>query len=250
MKKRLVLFITIVSILATGCSSKNKNKLVEQGKDALENHNYKEAKEFLSQALDDDSTDEHARAMYVQAARLEKAIKYEEQGNYKKAIEELDIGEKIKNGSQSIHVDISNKKKELTKLNEEYLKSQETRKENAKIEVGKVGEKIKNGSQSIHVDISNKKKELTKLNEEYLKSQETRKENAKIEVGKDRYRVEQLANKENQKILEEKRKEEEAKKQEEYEKLDENKVDNDSQDGKNPVDIIVSPPTKENEPKI
>lgn len=203
MKKRLVLFITIVSILATGCSNKNKNKLVEQGKDALENHNYKEAKEFLSQALDDDSTDEHARAMYVQAARLEKAIKYEEQGNYKKAIEELDVGEKIKNGSQSIHVDISNKKKELTKLNEEYLKSQETRKENAK-----------------------------------------------IEVGKDRYRVEQLANKENQKILEEKRKEEEAKKQEEYEKLDENKVDNDSQDGKNPVDIIVSPPTKENEPKI
>lgn len=203
MKKRLVLFITIVSILATGCSSKNKNKLVEQGKDALENHNYKEAKEFLSQALDDDSTDEHARAMYVQAARLEKAIKYEEQGNYKKAIEELDVGEKIKNGSQSIHVDISNKKKELTKLNEEYLKSQETRKENAK-----------------------------------------------IEVGKDRYRVEQLANKENQKILEEKKKEEEAKKQEEYEKLDENKVDNDSQDGKNPVDIIVSPPTKENEPKI
>lgn len=203
MKKRLVLFITIVSILATGCSNKNKNKLVEQGKDALENHNYKEAKEFLSQALDDDSTDEHARAMYVQAMRLEKAIKYEEQGNYKKAIEELDIGEKIKNGSQSIHVDISNKKKELTKLNEEYLKSQETRKENAK-----------------------------------------------IEVGKDRYRVEQLANKENQKILEEKKKEEEAKKQEEYEKLDENKVDNDSQDGKNPVDIIVSPPTKENEPKI
>lgn len=203
MKKRLVLFITIVSILATGCSNKNKNKLVEQGKDALENHNYKEAKEFLSQALDDDSTDEHARAMYVQAMRLEKAIKYEEQGNYKKAIEELDIGEKIKNGSQSIHVDISNKKKELTKLNEEYLKSQEARKENAK-----------------------------------------------IEVGKDRYRVEQLANKENQKILEEKKKEEEAKKQEEYEKLDENKVDNDSQDGKNPVDIIVSPPTKENEPKI
>lgn len=197
MKKRLVLFITIVSILATGCSSKNKNKLVEQGKDALENHNYKEAKEFLSQALDDDSTDEHARAMYVQAMRLEKAIKYEEQGNYKKAIEELDVGEKIKNGSQSIHVDISNKKKELTKLNEEYLKSQEERKENAK-----------------------------------------------IEVGKDRYRVEQLANKENQKILEEKRKEEEAKKQEE------NKVENDSQDGKNPVDIIVSPPTKENEPQI
>ncbi len=203
MKKRLVLFITIVSILATGCSSKNKNKLVEQGKDALENHNYKEAKEFLSQALDDDSTDEHARAMYVQAMRLEKAIKYEEQGNYKKAIEELDVGEKIKNGSQSIHVDISNKKKELTKLNEEYLKSQEERKENAK-----------------------------------------------IEVGKDRYRVEQLANKENQKILEEKRKEEEAKKQEEYEKQEENKVENDSQDGKNPVDIIVSPPTKENEPQI
>ena len=210
MKKRLVLFITIVSILVTGCSGKSENKLVQQGKDALENHKYKEAKEFLSQALDADSTDEYARAMYAQAMRLENAIKYEEQGNYKKAIEELDIGEKIKNGSQRIKVDISNKKKELTKLNEEYIKSQEERKENAK-----------------------------------------------IESGKDRYRVEQLANKANQSILEEKRKEEEAKKeedlknqQEESQKQEDNKVESDSQADKKPVDTVVSPPAKQDEPQI
>lgn len=210
MKKRLVLFITIVSILVTGCSGKSENNLVQQGKDALENHKYKEAQEFLSQALDADSTDEYARAMYAQAMRLENAIKYEEQGNYKKAIEELDIGEKIKNGSQSIKVDISNKKKELTKLNEEYIKSQEERKENAK-----------------------------------------------IESGKDRYRVEQLANKANQSILEEKRKEEEAKKeedlknqQEESQKQEENKVESDYQVDKKPVDTVVSPPAKQDEPKI
>lgn len=210
MKKKLVLFITIASILATGCSSKSKNNLVEQGKSALENHKYKEAKEFLSQALDADSTDEYARSMYAQAMRLENSIKYEEQGNYKKAIEELDIGEKIKNGSQSIKVDISNKKKELTKLNEEYIKSKEERKENAK-----------------------------------------------IEGVKDRYRIEELANKANQRVLEEKRKEEEVKKQEESqnqqeesEKQEENKLESDSQVNKQHLDTIVSPPAKQDEPQI
>ena len=204
MKKILVLILVILSISSTGCSNKNNNNLITQGKDALENYKFKEAREFLSQVLDVDKNDEHARAMYFQSIRFEKAIKYEHQGNYKKAIEELDIGEKIKNGSQIIKVDLSNKKKELIKLNEEYIKSQEERKENAK-----------------------------------------------IEAGKDRYRVESIAKKENQIILEEKRKEEEIKnKQQEKLKEKEEIIKNETQMDKTPVDSTIKPPVIQDENQI
>lgn len=204
MKKILVLILVILSISSTGCSNKNNNNLITQGKDALENYKFKEAREFLSQVLDVDKNDEHARAMYFQSIRFEKAIKYEHQGNYKKAIEELDIGEKIKNGSQIIKVDLSNKKKELIKLNEEYIKSQEERKENAK-----------------------------------------------IEAGKDRYRVESIAKKENQIILEEKRKEEEIKsKQQEKLKENEEIIKNETEMDKTPVDNTIKPPVIQDENQI
>ena len=204
MKKILVLISVILSISSTGCSNKNNNDLITQGKDALENYKFKEAREFLSQVLDVDKNDEHARAMYFQSIRFEKAIKYEHQGNYKKAIEELDIGEKIKNGSQIIKVDLSNKKKELIKLNEEYIKSQEERKENAK-----------------------------------------------IEAGKDRYRVESIAKKENQIILEEKRKEEEIKnKQQEKLKENEEIIKNETEMDKTPVDNTIKPPVIQDENQI
>lgn len=204
MKKILVLILVILSISSTGCSNKNNNDLITQGKDALENYKFKEAREFLSQVLDVDKNDEHARAMYFQSIRFEKAIKYEHQGNYKKAIEELDIGEKIKNGSQIIKVDLSNKKKELIKLNEEYIKSQEERKENAK-----------------------------------------------IEAGKDRYRVESIAKKENQIILEEKRKEEEIKsKQQEKLKENEEIIKNETEMDKIPVDSTIKPPVIQDESQI
>ena len=204
MKKILVLILVILSISSTGCSNKNNNDLITQGKDALENYKFKEAREFLSQVLDVDKNDEHARAMYFQSIRFEKAIKYEHQGNYKKAIEELDIGEKIKNGSQIIKVDLSNKKKELIKLNEEYIKSQEERKENAK-----------------------------------------------IEAGKDRYRVESIAKKENQIILEEKRKEEEIKsKQQEKLKENEEIIKNETEMDKTPVDNTIKPTVIQDENQI
>lgn len=204
MKKILVLILVILSISSTGCSNKNNNDLITQGKDALENYKFKEAREFLSQVLDIEKNNEHARAMYFQSIRFEKAIKYEHQGNYKKAIEELDIGEKIKNGSQIIKVDLSNKKKELIKLNEEYIKSQEERKENAK-----------------------------------------------IEAGKDRYRVESIAKKENQIILEEKRKEEEIKnKQQEKLKENEEIIKNETEMDKTPVDNTIKPPVIQDENQI
>lgn len=157
MKQKIILLIALLSILLTGCSNKDENSLVEQGRNALEKHEYSEAREFLSQALEADSADENARAMYMQAMRMENANEYKEQGNYKKAIEELESIEKIKGGSSTIKSEASSLKKELEKLNEQYQKDQEERKEKAKLTSNKDKYKVERDALN-----SNKKEEPKK----------------------------------------------------------------------------------------
>lgn len=132
MKTKVILAIAILSIFLTGCNLSQEINLVDQGKSALERHEYTEAKDLLSQALEVDSTNEHARCMYIQAIKMLEVKKYESLKKYKKAIKELEIIENIKNGSNTIKNEASTKKKELEKLNEEYEKAQLDRKENAK----------------------------------------------------------------------------------------------------------------------
>ncbi|MGL5348790.1 MAG: tetratricopeptide repeat protein [Peptostreptococcaceae bacterium] len=132
MKIKIILAIAILMIGLSGCSSENERNLVDEGQVALEKYEYTQAKELLSEALEIDAADEHARSMYIQATRMLNAKDYEEQQNYKKAIKELEAIEKIKNGSSAIKSEASTKKKELEKLQEEYEKAQAERKSNAK----------------------------------------------------------------------------------------------------------------------
>lgn len=131
MKLKLILLLSLISIVMVGCS-KEDDDLVSQGKVALEKHEYDKARDILADALQVDSADDEARAMYMQAVNMEKANEYENQGNYKKAIKELERIEDIKDGSSSIKNEALTKKKELIKLDEEYQKAQKERKENAK----------------------------------------------------------------------------------------------------------------------
>ena len=119
MKYKNILIIMIITILFTGCSAFKKDELLNEGKLALEKHEYTKAQELLSQALTADSTNENA-------------AEYEEKKNYDKAIACLEAIENLKGGSSDIKNEASKKKKELIKLNEEYKKAQEERKENAK----------------------------------------------------------------------------------------------------------------------
>lgn len=131
MKLKLILLLSLIAIVMVGCS-KEDDDLVSQGKVALEKHEYEKARDLLADALQADSADDEARAMYMQAVKMEKANEYENQGNYKKAIKELERIEDIKDGSSSIKNEALTKKKELIKLDEEYQKAQKERKENAK----------------------------------------------------------------------------------------------------------------------
>ena len=86
MKYKNILIIMIITILFTGCSAFKKDELLNEGKLALEKHEYTKAQELLSQALTADSTNENARSMYIQAEKMKDAAEYEE----KKKIKEMD----------------------------------------------------------------------------------------------------------------------------------------------------------------
>lgn len=132
MKNKKILMIMLIAMLFTGCSTVKEDTLLEKGKLALERHEYTKAKEILSQVLTDDSTNENARSMYMQAVKMNDVNMYQSQKRYDKAIESLDEIEKLNGGSTEIKREASKKKRELIKLNEEYKKDKATRKENAK----------------------------------------------------------------------------------------------------------------------
>ncbi|WP_235629350.1 hypothetical protein [Clostridioides difficile] len=138
MRGRVILLISILSIFLVGCSFNKKDEinLVEQGKTYLEKHNYKKAMESLSSALEEDSTNENARAMYMQAMRMSNMTEFEELKNYEGAIKELKLIEKIKNGSSVIKEEATKKKEELTKLEKEQNEAEEQRKKKAKDTAG------------------------------------------------------------------------------------------------------------------
>ena len=132
MKNKKILIIMIITIFFTGCSASKEDTLINEGKLALEKHDYTKAQDLLSQVLTADSTNENARSMYIQAVKMKDSAEYEEKRNYEKSIECLEVIENLKGGSSQIKSEASQKKKELIKLNEEYKKAQEERKENAK----------------------------------------------------------------------------------------------------------------------
>lgn len=132
MKQKIILAIALFSILVTGCSVKEESTYYYDGKMALENHMYDEAKKLFSSALEEDSSDEHSRAMYMQAVRMINVNKYEQIRNYEKAIKELEFIESIKGGSSLIRNEASDKRKEFVTLFEEQEKAEQKRKQDAK----------------------------------------------------------------------------------------------------------------------
>ena len=133
MKIKILLAMLILTLGLTGCSSEEVRHLVSEGKMALEKHEYTQARKFLSEALDVDSGNDDARGMYIQAYRMESALKYVKQENYKKAIEDLKVAEKAKGGSSVIKDEASNKRVELEQKQKDYEIAQEERRENAKL---------------------------------------------------------------------------------------------------------------------
>ena len=169
MKKKIVLIITLLSIFMIGCTSKTEeSSLVEEGKIALEDHKYSDAMKLLSNALDEDSSDEHARSMYMQAMRMINVDSYKSKTNYKKAIEELEAIGKIKNGSQVIKSEASNELKEIKKLYDSQKEAERKRKEDAKTAASKdaykASQQLTKYEESLREEEKKKQEEEEQLN--------------------------------------------------------------------------------------
>lgn len=132
MKKKLLLVLVLITALIGGCSKVTLNNSLIKGQEKLESHEYDEALTLLSQVLNEDSQNESARAMYMQARKMQSAQNYEKNHDYEKAIKELDSIVNINVGSKKIKRESINKKAELEKLKERAEKEALERKENAK----------------------------------------------------------------------------------------------------------------------
>ncbi|UPA28941.1 tetratricopeptide repeat protein [Terrisporobacter glycolicus] len=132
MKKKLLLVLVLITALTGGCSKVTLNNSLIKGQEKLESHEYDEALTLLSQVLNEDSQNESARAMYMQARKMQSAQNYEKNHDYEKAIKELDSIVNINAGSKKIKRESINKKAELEKLKERAEKEALERKENAK----------------------------------------------------------------------------------------------------------------------
>lgn len=196
MKQKIVLAITLISILLTGCNSKEESTYSHDGRVALENHQYEDAMKLLSSALEEDSADEHSRAMYMQARRMLNAIEYEEMKNYEKAIKELEFIEGIKSGSSTIKSEATSKKKELEKLYDEQLKAEQQRKEDAK-----------NVANQDKYKLEQEALELEKQKQEALEKEKAEQEKEKEEQNKEDKKEENDKTTENQNDKEDKKEE-------------------------------------------
>ena len=132
MKKKLLVIIALIAVLASGCSKLSEDSSLIKGQEKLEGHQYDEALTLLSQVLDENPENESARAMYMQARKMQSAEKYEKNNDYDKAIKELSYIVNINNGSKKIKRESINKKAELEKLQEAAEKEALERKANAK----------------------------------------------------------------------------------------------------------------------
>ena len=118
MKKKYLIIVIVLMIFAVGCNNKESTAFKE-GQTALENHEYDKAKKYLSDVLEQDSKNESARCMYIQATKMSKAEYYKNKGLYNKSLDNLDGLVNLENGSQKIKVESQELKKEVEKLKSE-----------------------------------------------------------------------------------------------------------------------------------
>ena len=131
MNKKYLIILIVLMIFSVGCENK-KSSALKNGQTALESHEYVKAQKYLSEALEQDSKNETARAMYMQAIKMPEAEYYKEKGLYNKGIESLESIVNLNNGSQKIKVESASLKNELEKSQSEFEEASNIRKENSK----------------------------------------------------------------------------------------------------------------------
>ncbi len=131
MNKKYLIILIVIMIFSVGCNN-SESSAFKNGQTALENHEYDKAQKYLSEVLEQDSKNESARAMYMQAIKMPEAEYYKDKGLYNKGIQCLESIVNLNNGSQKIKVESASLKNELEKSQSEFQEAANIRKENAK----------------------------------------------------------------------------------------------------------------------
>ena len=63
MKKSLIILTVLLSLLLTGCSNNDSQKIIKEGKKLITNKEYEEAQELLTLAMDDHGDDKEIRQL-------------------------------------------------------------------------------------------------------------------------------------------------------------------------------------------
>lgn len=84
--KKILILVTLMALLLTGCGSSKYDSFMEQGTTAVTEAKYEEALDFFAQALEEKSDDPEAKALETQTDYLVSAIKLEGEEKYEEAI--------------------------------------------------------------------------------------------------------------------------------------------------------------------
>lgn len=187
--KKLLLFLTLVCFIFTGCSNKLAEKAIEQGKAAIASKEYNQALSSFQTALDEDKTNQEAKNLYDLVNTLLETQKAYEENKLSEALRLVDKLKAdqgyalIKSDVEALEVQIAIKQttqktvdEDLSKIEKFILENTEKSFEEAK----KLLDKMK--TQTLTADQAKKMSELSSLLEtEQIKLEEEKKKQEEVD---------------------------------------------------------------------
>lgn len=187
-KRQLMLLPLIFIIILTGCSNKEYDSAMDNGKDAIEKDEYKEAQSFFKQALKEKSDDQVAIIYLAQTQNTIAATKFFKDGDFEEAIQALNELQEHEDGSSTLQARANKQLIEIKDIKTTYDQLEKSLKKANNIGDNKEYEKalsvveISLDRDFNHDSLNSVKKDLIKLQTELKTAQKEMDEHDKKQV--------------------------------------------------------------------
>ncbi|MGP4948714.1 MULTISPECIES: hypothetical protein [Bacillus] len=111
--KKLLMVIGLTFLMLAGCSNGNFDKVMDEGKTALTNKEYKNALSSFEKALDEKKDDSDAKVLVEQTKAMIEAVKLKEETKVEESIKSFEKVENMKDGNSTL---VKQAKEERTAL--------------------------------------------------------------------------------------------------------------------------------------
>ena len=111
--KKLLMVIGLTLLMLAGCSNGNFDKVMDEGKTALTNKEYKNALSSFEKALDEKKDDSDAKVLVEQTKAMMEAVKLKEETKVEESIKSFEKVENMKDGNSTL---VKQAKEERTAL--------------------------------------------------------------------------------------------------------------------------------------